>query len=257
MNFEPRNELGIIVMPPNIYNGTYLVYLPQHGHHYVAPRLNVKAVNMGPTSSFSVQDGKQILTSLNEKGSWHIGNKGQNHEKFNILSKMISAETRGDEATLPDAEQWLSTSTINSSIAANYNLEANRPLQETSDTEEDVGYENRQFGRIEDAADPITERNLRTSSRKNKGTTRQFDEYLTLGAQIVNATKSPSIESLMKILSKPNQISASEIQRKNPTMSQALGGPEREHWIASKEKEDSRLEEMDTFEFLQDPWKNS
>jgi len=124
---------------------------------------------------------------------------------------MISAETRGDETTLPDAEQWLSTSTINSSIAANYNLEANRPLQETSDTEEDVGYENRQFGRIEDAADPITERNLRTSSRKNKGTTRQFDEYLTLGAQIVNATKSPSIESLMKILSKPNQISASEI----------------------------------------------
>jgi hypothetical protein len=113
-----------------------------------------------------------------------------------------------------------------------------------------IGYENRQFGRIEDAAHSETD----TKGRKNKGTTRKFYEYLTLRAQIVNATKSPSFESLMKILSKPNQISADEIQRKNPTMSQALAEnaglhPKKMKTLVSKRWTRSN--------FSQDLWRNS
>ena len=41
---KTRNEFGIVVSVPNMHNGTYLTYLPEHGHFYVAPRYNIRPI---------------------------------------------------------------------------------------------------------------------------------------------------------------------------------------------------------------------
>jgi hypothetical protein len=51
-------------------------------------------------------------------------------------------------------------------------------------------------------------------------------------------------------LEQKTQTSVDDHQRRNPSMSQALHGPDKEKWLESKEKEDKRLEDMDTFEQL-------
>jgi hypothetical protein len=112
MDFEPRNEIGIIVMPQNLYNGTYLVYLPQHGHQYVAPRFNVRPINLAPGSTVTLKDGHQILTSLDSKGRWNISNKHDRNLVMSDIKRIADNMTVDSSAPL----QWINTSTINSSI---------------------------------------------------------------------------------------------------------------------------------------------
>ena len=72
---KTRNEIGIIVGTHNMHNGTYLTYLPEHGHFYVAPRYNIKQINLGPDAEHSEQDGQKIITVM-ENGKWQIRNQG-------------------------------------------------------------------------------------------------------------------------------------------------------------------------------------
>ena len=67
----PRNEFGIVVMPAHKLNGTYMVYLPEHGHFFVAPRFNVTPFYMGEGAKFTLEDGKQLLATLGTDGAWH------------------------------------------------------------------------------------------------------------------------------------------------------------------------------------------
>jgi len=252
MDFEPRNEIGIIVMPQNLYNGTYLVYLPQHGHQYVAPRFNVRPINLAPGSTVSLKDGHRILTSLDSNGRWHISNKHDQKPMMNDINRIADNMTFDSSAPL----QWINTSSVNSSISANYDLAPSINGSQSDDSSE-AQWANREFGRVEevkldDAKNSVSDskNNRRISSREGKGQSKKYDDFLTLGAKLVYSTPSPDVESISTIVRQNTQVSINDNKQRNPSAKQALNGPDKAKWIESQEKEDKRLEDMDTFERL-------
>jgi hypothetical protein len=61
------NKINAIIIDKIFFqqhNGMYLTYLPEHGHFYVAPRYNIKQINLGPDAELSVQDGQKITTVM-------------------------------------------------------------------------------------------------------------------------------------------------------------------------------------------------
>jgi hypothetical protein len=108
----PRNEFGVVVMPGNLLNGTVLVYLPEHGHFYVAPRYNVTPINLGENATLSAEDGQRLLPVLSADGTWHLKSRGDN----NLLSKKYKQEINKQYDDAAHQKCRILTSDINSSI---------------------------------------------------------------------------------------------------------------------------------------------
>lgn len=265
--FVPRNEIGIVVMPAHKLNGTYLVYLPEHGHFYVAPRFNIKPFHIGEGGKFSLEDGQKLLTTLGTDGSWNIKNRGDENAIIKRYNDVITG-IQLPEDNVPDQECWIPTAHINLSIVENDVLKQYLPTihkaQESvsrPNTKEDVnveiGWLDRTFG-IEEKEDNEDTEEVIHNNNTSKSSTRLFNrrgrgthsQRLALGASIVLATQSPSMSTLQEIMAKRTQISIDEHNRRNPTHKQAMNGPDRQKWIASKEKEDSFLETRGTFYVL-------
>lgn len=138
----PRNELGIIVMPPNQFNGSYMVYLPEHGHSYVASRYNVKAIFLGEGASLNLGNGKRLLTSLGTDGAWHLKNKGDNATTVkDYMSAIRDVELTNERGV--DLENWIPSSRLNSSITDASSIQINTTKSDGARWEE------RTFGLVE------------------------------------------------------------------------------------------------------------
>jgi len=239
----------------------------------------VKPIILPHGSTFSLNDGGKIKTSLDSSGKWHMHNSGDSKQFFDKLLDGIGQQA----SDLPsNPELWIRTASLDSTLAANYKIELSDDLSKNIDVDiQNNQWKNREFSRIEtDLPESVTSDSqmsevlsnarstieaestesgpsdlpksaVRSSTRSTKGFSKKFQDFhLAMGIKVSNATISPTSESLMTILAENTVISTLEHSRRNPTMSQALNGVDKDKWLASKQKEDNRLEEMDTFEEL-------
>ena len=66
---------------------------------------------------------------------------------------------------------------------------------------------------------------------------------MTLGVKLLQSTPSPPSKIIASILEQKTQASADDHKRRNPSMPQALNGPDKLKWLDSKKKEYKRLED--------------
>jgi len=109
-----KNEFGVVVGPGHPDKGTSLVYLPEHGHFYIAPRYKPHAINLGTKSRLTIEDGKKLLPVLNKEGEWEIKTRGDNNflaNKYEIYKDYINNTEEKDS---------IITSKLNSSLNNEY-----------------------------------------------------------------------------------------------------------------------------------------
>ena len=127
-----RNELGIVVCPV-LFDGTVLVYLPERGHDFVAPRADVRALMVGAKQpTLSVQDGQKYMPAMREDGTIGLVTRGDTG--FLSQKYILDLEEREDEqgvtnasdtvhSASPHAEEFYHPSLFGSSLALDDVLE--------------------------------------------------------------------------------------------------------------------------------------
>jgi len=253
---KTRNEFGIVVSVPNMHNGTYLTYLPEHGHFYVAPRYNIKPILLGPESVFSIQDGQNLIT-VPENGTWHLRNQGETKDIIQKYKDLI--ESVNLSMTSEEIDVLIPSSKINSSIEAQKVILKQASEEKLNTKSPDIMWDNHTFGKEvmdndeEIEGDPMEATPIRRSTRAGRG---QHSELMSLGAKIIMNTKIPDQSELQQIMAERTEQSIREYQRRNPTEKQALNGPDKEKWLAAIKKEEDSIDNRGTVEFLPRGWED-
>jgi hypothetical protein len=129
-----RNELGIVVCPI-LYNGTVMVYLPERGRNFVAPRADVRALMVGAKQpTMSIQDGQKYMPTLLEDGSIGLITRGDTG--FLSQKYIIEKEEREDEVTIangltPESESVYGNSSITSEYYHPSQFESSTAVDDT------------------------------------------------------------------------------------------------------------------------------
>lgn len=127
-----RNELGIVVCPV-LFNGTVLLYLPERGRDFVAPRADVRALLVGSKEpTMSIEDGQKYMPALREDGTIGLVTRGdtgflsqkyiielddsnqQSCESTDTNTATVSEDIYGSTA---DLDEYIHPSIFDSSIA--------------------------------------------------------------------------------------------------------------------------------------------
>jgi len=129
-----RNELGIVVCPI-LYNGTVMVYLPERGRDFVAPRADVRALMVGAKQpTMSIQDGQKYMPALLEDGSIGLITRGDTG--FLSQKYIIEKEERQDviaieQGLTPEPESIHGNSAITSEYYHSSQFESSTALDDT------------------------------------------------------------------------------------------------------------------------------
>lgn len=67
-----RNEFGVVLVPGILSNGAVICWLPEHKNSYVAPRLDVRLVNLGTRPKTTEEEGRLLQPEFDENGTWNL-----------------------------------------------------------------------------------------------------------------------------------------------------------------------------------------
>ena len=236
-----RNELGIVVCPV-LYNGTVLVYLPERGHDFVAPRADVRALMVGSKEpTMSVIDGQKYMPALKADGTIGLVTRGDTGFLSQKYILELDAKEHSEEpiyGSSLDRDTIIPPSLFDSSEAPDI-LFPDQTVDGSCSMESVV------------EMDPVVDRDLiepcthlirprrpthlpsqyaNLASRPQDPHTARIRGLLHLGTCMILNMKSPDVSALM---SNASLLSSGEFNNKNPTWGQAMKRPDRDSWIAA------------------------